>query len=420
MQAQGAKINCDVIVIGAGPAGLMAAYQAAVRGLRVLLIEQMDKPARKLRITGKGRCNVTNDTDLDGLLRHIRGGARFMYSSFAAFDSAAIQRFFTEQNVPLKVERGNRVFPVSDHADDIADALVAAVRKAGCDFIQARVASLLMECGRLAGVRLADGNPVRSRAVIVATGGVSYPKTGSTGDGYRWAREAGHTIIEPRPSLVPLVCAGDVCAQLQGLSLRNVQLTAWRRGKLFFQQQGELLFTHFGISGPLTLTLSADLASGDFTGLAVAIDLKPALDKAALDKRIVRDFTQNSNRAFKNSLDALLPRKLIPVIVEKSGIDPEQKVNSITAAQREKLGRMLKAFELEVIAARPIAEAVITAGGVALGEIEPRTMMSKKIENLYFAGEVLDVDGLTGGFNLSIAFATGAAAGTHCLEGMNG
>jgi predicted Rossmann fold flavoprotein len=396
----------------------MAGIAAARRGLSVLIAEKMDRPCRKLLITGKGRCNLANRCDTDTFIRNIRRGGQFMYSSCCGFDSAAVMQFFEEAGVPLKTERGNRVYPCSDRAKDIADALVGQARAAGCVMARMAVSEILHDEASVLGVAAAD-RVILARAVVVATGGLSYPGTGSTGDGYRFARQAGHTVTDTAPALVPLVCAGGDCAALQGLSLRNVRLTARIGKKTVFDEQGEMLFTHFGISGPLVLSMSSCLVGADWARVAVAVDLKPALDPAELDRRILRDFSENTNREFKNVLEGLLPRKMISVVVARSGICPHQKIHAVTAGQRMALVEVLKRFSLTVTGARPIAEAVVTAGGVSLREVDPKTMMSKRLAHLHFAGEVLDADGFTGGFNLGIAFATGYAAGNHILRREN-
>ncbi|MEA5050965.1 MAG: NAD(P)/FAD-dependent oxidoreductase [Oscillospiraceae bacterium] len=408
---------CDVAVAGAGPAGLTAAIAAAGRGLSVTVIEKNDMPGKKLLITGKGRCNVTNDCGVPEFLQNVRSGERFLYSSLTAFGPAQTMEFFEDAGVPLKTERGNRVFPVSDRAADIRDALVRAAKQAGCAFVTGRAAGIETRDGAVCALSLADGRRISCRALILATGGLSYPKTGSTGDGYALAQAAGHTVTPPRPSLVPLVCAGGDCAALQGLSLRNVKLTARAGDKTIFSEQGELLFTHYGVSGPLVLTLSARMVGADTRTAALSVDLKPALDEKTLDRRLQRDFSAQLNREFKNSLGALLPKKLIPVVVARSGIDPQKKLNALTAAERLSLARLIKDFRLEATDMRSFDEAVVTAGGVALPEVSPKTMESKRIRNLHFAGELLDADAFTGGFNLGIAFATGHAAGMHVLEG---
>lgn len=418
MDKQRGQAEYDVAVVGGGAAGLMAAYYAASRGLRTAVLEKERRCGRKLLITGKGRCNVMNDCDLDGFMRRVRGGGRFLYSALSGFGPDELRAFFGARGVPLKTERGGRMFPQSDKAADIADALIGAARDAGCDFLTGAAAEIRCAGGAVQAVALQSGALLRCRAAILATGGLSYPATGSTGDGYRMAAQLGHTITPLRPSLIPLECADDSCGRMQGLSLKNVRLTVKKGKKTLFQEQGELLFTHFGISGPLTLSASAAVADEPLADTAFRLDLKPALDRETLDRRLVRDFLQNSNREFKNALDALLPKKMIPVVVERSGIPPGQRVNEITQAQRGRLLELLKAFPLAVCGRRPIEEAIVTAGGVKLSEVNPKTMMSKIISGLHFAGELLDVDGYTGGFNLGIAFATGRAAGMHVLEGM--
>lgn len=407
----------DVAVIGAGPAGLMAGFAAGSRGLRVAIIEKMNAPGRKLLITGKGRCNVTNDCDVREFISNIREGGRFMNSSLYAFDSRAVMSFFEERGVPLKVERGNRVFPQSDKAADIRDALVTAARKAGCAFVSGRAVKIETDKNGVCAVILEDKSLLCCRAAIVATGGLSYPKTGSTGDGYALARAIGHTVTPTRASLVSLICEGDDCARLEGLSLKNIRLTAYADEKKIYSEQGEMLFTTAGISGPLVLSLSGAMVTAGVTQARVEIDLKPALDTATLDKRILRDFSDNINRDFKNSLSELLPQKLIPIIIERSGISPEKKVNSITAAERASLISAIKELSFSIIGTGGYDEAVITAGGVELKEINPKTLESKLVKNLYFAGEVLNADAYTGGFNLGIAFATGHAAGSNVLGG---
>lgn len=413
MEWQCAKSEYDVAVIGGGAAGLMAGYAAASRGLATAIIEKMDRPGRKLLITGKGRCNIVNDTDTEDFVAHLRRGGRFMYSSLARFGPRDIMAFFEERGLPLNVERGGRVFPQSNRAADVADRLIESARQAGCDLINARATGIRTAGQAVCGVSLAGQPPIAVRAAIVATGGLSYPKTGSTGDGYRFAEALGHRVESLSASLVPLGCAGDTCARLEGLSLRNVKLSLFLKEKLIFAQQGELVFTSFGISGPLVLSASASLAGFDCAGARIAIDLKPALEPEALDRRLLRDFGENLNREFRNSLDALLPKKLIPMVIERSGIDPQKRVNLVTAAERGQLAGLLKTFELTVTGMRPVEEAVITTGGVRLSELDPKTMMSKIIRNLHFAGEVLDVDGLTGGYNLGVAFASGMAAGSN-------
>lgn len=426
-----------MIVIGAGAAGMMAAYTAA-ETLReegapegsVLLIEQNDRPGRKLRITGKGRCNVTNDCDREEFLRHVLTNPRFLYSALSEFDTQGTKAFFEARGVPLKVERGRRVFPVSDRAGDIVDALANACRAAGVRTLTGRVSGLNWvelpdgdEGGKrptraIAGVRI-GGQTIPADAVILCTGGCSYPVTGSDGNGYRLVEPLGHTIQPPAPSLIPIVCAGDLCRRMMGLSLRNVKLrvTNTQKGnRLLYEDMGEMLFTHFGVTGPLVLTASAYLT--DTAGLAagryrLSIDLKPALDEAALDARIRSDFAKFSNRDFINSLSELLPQKAIQPLAELSGIPLRKKVNTITREERLALVGLLKDLPLEPIALRPIKEAIVTRGGVTVKEVDPRTMQSRLCRGLYFAGEVLDVDATTGGYNLQIAFSTGRLAGQN-------
>ncbi|HWQ50567.1 MAG TPA: NAD(P)/FAD-dependent oxidoreductase [Terriglobales bacterium] len=382
----------SVAVIGGGPAGLMAAGTAAARGLDVTLYEKNKFPGRKLLITGKGRCNVTTACAPEEFLNYVTGSPKFLHSALAAFSCEDTRAFFEEQGVPLKVERGERVFPASDRSVDIRDALVRYAKAGGVKFVRKEIDKL-----------------PKADAVIIATGGLSYPLTGSTGDGYRFAREAGHEVVPPRPSLVPLVCAEDWCRQLEGLSLRNVRLTVFGEGKKsLFSEQGELLFTDFGISGPLTLSASTMLRGGTYKA---EIDLKPALSIPQLDARVLRDFKELQNRDFANALGGLLPKSLIPVVVALCAVAPETKVNSVKKQEREGLVSLLKALPLTVTGTRPIEEAIVTAGGVPTREVDPKTMESKLKKGLYFAGEVLDLDAMTGGFNLQIAFSTGRLAG---------
>lgn len=371
--------------------------------------------ARKLMITGKGRCNVTNNCDVHEVIANVPKNGRFLYSSLNTFSPRDTMRLLTEQGVELKTERGNRVFPVSDKARDIADALVRLARNAGCRFREGRAAELLIENGRCRGVKTEKGEIIYSNAVIVCTGGMSYPLTGSTGDGYIMAKGAGHTVIPPRPSLVPLVSPDAWCADAQGLSLRNCELKVWdtHTGKVIFEDFGEMLFTHNGVSGPMVLSASAHMRNMRTGRYRLLIDLKPALSPEQLDARLIRDFTADKNRDFANSLGALLPRSLCPVLVFMSGIAPDTKCNSITKEQRRRLGGLLKALPVNISGFGPIEEAIITSGGVDVSEIDARTMQSKLVKGLYFAGEVLDVDAYTGGFNLQIAFSTGAAAGNN-------
>ncbi len=401
-----------VAVVGGGAAGMMAAIHAARMGASVTVLGRNERPCRKLGITGKGRCNVTNHCTRDEFFANVTGDARFLYSAWSRFDSAATEAFFEELGVPLKVERGNRVFPVSDKARDVVDALVRGARNAGVRIVNERAVRVLAEDGRVTGVQTERGSYAAS-AVILATGGASYPLTGSTGDGYRFAKELGHTVVPPTPSLVPLVEEGRFCASVQGLPLRNVRLTAkdTQNGKYVFEDFGELLFTHFGLTGPLVLSASAHLAPMEAGRYELYIDLKPALDEKTLDARLLSDFAKYANRDFLNGLCDLLPQKLIEPLVGLSGIDPHKKINAVTKEERARLLSLLKGLPVRVKGTRPIAEAIITKGGVSLGEVTPRTMASKKTVGLYFAGEVLDLDAYTGGFNLQIAFSTAVLAG---------
>lgn len=407
--------NSPVVVIGGGAAGMMAALSARRAGARVILVEPNEKLGRKLYITGKGRCNLTNNTTPEGVLRHVPRNGRFLYSAVTRFPPAAVMEYFETLGVPLKTERGGRVFPCSDRAADVIDALFFALKKAGVTLLRDRATALEIQEGRVTGVVL-EVQTLAAGAVILATGGLSYPATGSTGDGYRLAQEAGHTIVEPRPSLVPLEEAGDTCARMQGLSLKNVTLTLKnQKKKAVFQEQGEMLFTHFGLSGPLVLSASAHANWAKDTYTAV-IDLKPALDEERLEARILRDVAQAPNKAFHNFLEGLLPRLLIPVAGERAQIPADLPVNAMTRAQRRRLMEVMKHFAIPIAGPRPIKEAIITAGGVKTGEVDPGSMMSKKTAGLFLAGELLDVDAYTGGFNLQIAWCTGRAAGEGAAQ----
>ncbi len=402
----------DVAVIGGGAAGMMAAGTAASMGLDTVLIEKNDRLGRKLGITGKGRCNVTNHSDVAELIAAVTTNGRFLYSAFSRFTAQDTMAFFERLGVPLKTERGGRVFPQSDKASDIVQAMGRFLKENGADIIFTPAESLLIESGRVNGVKLVDGQELRASHVIVACGGCSYPGTGSTGDGYRFARQAGHTVTELRPSLVPLVAQGWECPEMQGLSLKNIAVTVTDtvRRKKVYDDFGELLFTHFGLSGPVILSASTHMKEMKPGRYEVSIDLKPALSPEQLDARLCRDFAKNQNRNFANSLSELLPRKMIPVMVKLSGISPDCKCNQISREQRLAFGRLLKGFRIVIQGFRPIAEAIVTSGGVAVKEVNPKTMASKLVEGLSFAGEVLDVDAYTGGFNLQIAFSTGYLA----------
>ena len=403
----------DTIIIGAGAAGCMAAVQAARLGKSVLLFERNDRIGKKLRITGKGRCNVTNNSPMQEHMENIPVNNRFLYSAYSAFDAYDVMDFFESLGVPLKTERGNRVFPVSDRAEDIVQALSRELDRLGVKIVHKRVSALLIEDGVCAGVR-AGREEYRSGSVLIATGGKSYPTTGSDGDGYRLAESAGHTVTELKPSLVPLTSPDRFCAELMGLSLRNVRLDLCDGDKVIYSELGEMLFTHFGLSGPLVLSASSHIRQMQQSRYRAVIDLKPGLTPEQLDARLQRDFAENLNRDFRNGIRVLLPTKLIPVIIKLSGIPEEQKVNSITREQRLSFGALIKAFPVRISGFRPIDEAIITSGGVSVKEISPKTMESKLLPGLFFAGEVIDVDTYTGGFNLQIAFSTAYAA-AQCL-----
>lgn len=407
-------MNTDVIVVGGGPAGLMAAGTAALRGRKVILFDKNEKLGRKLRITGKGRCNVTNNCTAEEVIAAAPRGGKFLYGAFSAFSPADTMEFFESRGVALKTERGRRVFPVSDSADEIADTLVSFALNAGVRVIREPVTEVLAENGSVKGVRTHSGEYF-AEAVLLACGGASYPGTGSNGDGFRLAKKLGHTIKEIAPSLVPLVENGDCCQRLMGLSLRNCGVSVTQSGKKkpVYEDFGELLFTHFGLSGPTILSASAHMHPMEAGKYTVHIDLKPALDEQKLDSRLLRDFERNKNRIFANSLEELLPQKLIPVVVERSGIAGDTRCHSVTKEQRRALCSLLKDFTVEIKGFRPIAEAIVTSGGVDLREIDPKTMRSKLTEGLYFAGEMINCDAYTGGYNLQIAFATGHLAGNN-------
>ena len=400
----------DLVVIGGGPSGMMCAIRASERGKRVVILDGNRQLGRKLRITGKGRCNLTNDCDVKTVMRNIPGDGRFLYSSLSRFGPDAVYEYFSSLGVPLKVERGGRVFPVSDRADDVADALVKRLGTLGVRTLRTRAARILTEDGAVCGVEHTEGE-IACRAAALCTGGRSYPLTGSDGAGYELARALGHTIVPTRPSLVPLESGDGYCAEMQGFTLKNVLLRAYEDDRLIYSEQGEMLFTHFGVSGPLVLSSSAHMRRMGEANYRLSIDLKPALDEKKLDERILRDFEKYANREFKNALDDLAARSMIPVLLRLSGIPEETKVNSITREQRRRLVALFKDFPVSVTGFRPIGEAIVTAGGVCTREVDPRTMQSKLVPGLYFAGEVLDVDAQTGGFNLQIAFSTGALAG---------
>ena len=423
------EVNMDsVIVVGAGPAGMMAAIKAAENGAQVTVLEKMARPGKKMLITGKGRCNITNVAEKQELIKNIPGNGKFLYSCLKAYDNEDVQLFFQGLDVPVKTERGGRVFPVSDKAADVVEAMVLRLHELGVRLVtDARVAGLLLKDAtggvrRIAGVRTADGREYRGSAVIVATGGASYPGTGSTGDGYLWAAEAGHHVVKPLPALVPLETEDDWVKELSGVSLKNVRAILFSDGERVADMFGEMLFTHFGVSGPIILSLSRQAAQlldeGHF--LELEIDLKPALNLEQLDARLLRDFEKYQRKEIKNGMKELLPGRLIEPVLDAAYLKPERMVNTITREERHRLAQVLKGLGMVVSGTRPIAEAIVTAGGVDVKEINPKTMESKLVRGLYFAGEVVDVDGYTGGFNLQAAFSMGAAAGNWSVWNSEG
>ncbi len=423
-----------VIVVGGGAAGMMAAIAAAQDGAEVTLLERNEKLGKKLFITGKGRCNVTNAGDMDNLFANVMTNAKFLYSAFYGFDNRAVMELIETAGCPLKTERGGRVFPVSDHSSDIIAALTGALRRLRVEIrLRARVKSLLWEdnteqspgengkvkksgSGIIQGVMLESGERLKAQRVILATGGLSYSSTGSTGDGYLLAEETGHTVTGRSPSLVPFKVREDWCRELMGVSLRNVSLSLRQRNKELFRDFGEMLFTHFGVSGPLVLSASSYYVSKCRGEAELLIDLKPALDAQQLDKRVLRDFEESRNRQFKNSLGQLFPAKLIPVMIRLTGIPPEKPVNEITREERRNFVSLIKALPMTVIGVQGYEEAIVTKGGVSVRDVNPSTMESKRVQGLYFAGEVLDVDALTGGYNLQIAWSTGHLAGVSAAR----
>lgn len=403
----------DVVIIGGGASGMLASVFAARRGLRVLLLEKNDRLGKKLAITGKGRCNVTNACAPEEVIKNIPRNPRFLYSAIFAFPPERVMTFFEENGCPLKIERGNRVFPVSDRSADVIAALERAMRSAGVQRRQERVTGLLLQEGRIAAVKTELGL-ISCAQVLLCTGGASYPLTGSTGDGYRLAQSVGHTLTPPSGSLVPLTAEAD-CARMQGLSLRNTGLKLLdSRGKTVYQDFGELLFTHFGLSGPMALSASAHMKKDE--RYTVYLDLKPALDEGKLDARFLRDFEKYANRSMENAIADLYPHSMIPVLLERAGIDPACRANALTRQKRRRLLEETKCFSIRVDGLRPVEEAIITRGGVSIREIEPKTMRSKLVDNLYFAGEIIDCDAYTGGFNLQIAWSTAFSAANSFLS----
>lgn len=407
-----------VIVVGGGAAGMMAAYAAAERGHSVTLLEQNEKLGKKLFITGKGRCNLTNASDMEQVFANVMSNRKFLYSAFYGYDNMQVISFFEANGMPTKTERGNRVFPVSDHSSDVIAALAGALSKQKVKVsLHTKVKELLVEetpedKKKITGVELVDHTKMQADAVIVATGGLSYPSTGSTGDGYRMAEQTGHKLVTQTPALVPFETKEPWVKELQGLSLRNVSVSVYSGKKKLYEDFGEMLFTHFGVSGPLILSASGSIRPKEFEKeLSLYIDLKPALNEEQLDHRILREFDEMKNKQFKNVLGHLLPAKMIPVMIALSGIDPETKVNEISKVQRQHLLELFKKFPLTVTGLRSFKEAIITKGGISVKDVNPSTMESKQVQGLYFCGEVLDLDALTGGYNLQIAWSTGHLAG---------
>jgi len=425
-----------VIVIGGGPAGMFAAYFAAKNGHKVTLLEQNEKLGKKLYITGKGRCNITNASDMEDLFANVCSNEKFLYSAFYSYTNDQVVDFFESYGLRTKVERGNRVFPVSDHSSDVIATLTRALKEVGVEVrLHTKVTKLLTEVyhdengetvvadkkagtikQEIKGVVLQDGASMKADAFVLATGGISYPSTGATGDGYRFAEGLQHKIVEPSPSLVPFEVQESWVPEMQGLALKNVSITIEREGKKLYTDFGEMLFTHFGVSGPMILSASASIKPAYFKDFAheltLKIDLKPALDREQLDKRIIKDFEEAKNKQYKNSIQKLLPSKMIPIIIKLSGIDPDKQVNEITKEERAKLVDLLKGLPMTIIGLRGWNEAIITKGGVSVKQVNPSTMESKLVRGLYFAGELLDLDAMTGGYNLQIAWSTGYLAGT--------
>ncbi len=405
----------NVLIIGGGAAGCIAAGAAARQGHTVTVVERNPPPARKVMITGKGRCNVTNNCSVDRFIAHVPENGRFLYSALTAFTPQDMMALLEDMGVPLKTERGDRVFPCSDKAVDVVDGLVKYARSGGARFMQGRATALLMDNGACVGVRLEDGQTLPGDKVIVATGGCSYPGTGSTGDGYELARQAGHTIVSPRPSLVALESSDVFCMDMQGLSLKNcgLQVKDNTTGKTIYTDLGEMLFTHFGVSGPMVLSASAHMRQMEAGRYTLHIDWKPGLTAEQLDTRLLRDLAERNNWDLSNALGKLLPRLLIPVMLRLCRINPQKKCNALTREERLRLVVTIKDMPVGISGFRPLSEAIVTAGGVSVKEVNARTMESRLLNGLYFAGEVLDVDAYTGGFNLQIAFSTGMAAGQH-------
>lgn len=406
--------RADLAIIGGGAAGLMCACTAAARGVDTVLLEPNRMLGRKLRITGKGRCNVTNSCDIKTFMANIPGDGRFLYSALNRLSPAETMAFFEDSGLPLKVERGNRVFPVSDNANDVAGLLTRLCERRGVRVLHRKAREICADDGAVSGV-LTEQGLIECRAAALCTGGLSYPLTGSNGAGHAMAEKLGHTVTRLRPSLVPLESDDFYCSQMQGFALKNVSLSAYEDDKLIYKELGEMLFTHFGVSGPLVLSASAHMRNMGSARYRLEIDIKPGLDEKKLDARLLRDFEKYANREFKNALGDLAGRAMIPALIQLSGIPEDTKVNSITREQRMKLLHLFKAFPVSISGTRPVDEAIVTAGGVSTREVNPRTMESKLVKGLYFAGEILDLDGYTGGFNLQIAWSTGYVAGMSVL-----
>lgn len=405
-----------VIVIGGGAAGMMAAIRAAELSNEVILLERNEKLGKKIYITGKGRCNVTNNSDIEEIFKNINRNPKFLYSAIYGFDNCAVYSFMENNGCPLKVERGGRVFPVSDHASDVIKALTKALSDNRVDIkLNTEVTGLIVEEGFAKGVILKNKKELRGDKIIVATGGASYPTTGSDGAGYKFATDAGHTVISPRPSLIPIIIEEDFAKRLQGLSLKNVELKLISNNKIVYSELGEMIFTHFGISGPLVLSASSfyDIENEKGREVTISLDLKPGLSLEQLDKRVLKDFDLFHNKYFKNSLDELLPKTLIPIVIELSGINPYKPVNEISRDERLSFVSLLKNLVMTPVGTMPLEEAIITRGGVNVKEINASTMESKLVSNLFFAGEIIDVDAMTGGYNLQIAWSTGYLAGEN-------
>ena len=411
----------SVIIIGGGPAGMLAGISAAQKGDKVTIIEKMNSCGKKLLITGKGRCNITNSTDINGFIENTPCNGRFLYGALNNFDNNDIISLLEEQGVKTKVERGGRIFPISNRAQDVLNALLKILKNLNVKILtNTEVDKILVKEDGVQGVKLVSGEEINADKIILATGGRSYPVTGSTGDGYILAKEVGHTIKQIKPSLIPLVSKSEECGKLQGLSLRNVSVKLKNNDKVIYEDFGEMLFTHYGVSGPVILSSSAHLVrykNADELlkngSIKLDIDLKPALSEEKLDLRILRDFEEVKNKEFKNSLDKLLPQKLIPIVIEKTKINPYKRVNEITKEERLRIVKTLKCFKITINGVRPIEEAIVTSGGISVKEINPKTMESKVVKGLYFAGEIIDVDSFTGGFNLQIAWSTGYTAGLN-------